>query len=131
MERFMAPGKDSRDETTRLLDSVAGYLSRLLNTHEGSTLISQDFGMPDMSSLSQSLGGGSIADIEQAIASAITRYEPRLSAVSVRHVDNSATPLNLSFSLTASLNSGERTVPVIFETVVRPDGYIEIKGLNA
>ena len=79
------PGRRSREDSGRIIDSVLLHLSRILNTKVGNVQIAEDFGMPDFTDLVYNFPEA-VRNLERSIRLMIQKYEPRLSAVQVRFV---------------------------------------------
>lgn len=109
--------------------SITNHLRQMLNTRQGSALIAPDYGIPDFTDLLTDFNPGTIDEIEEALRQIILKYEPRLSDVRVLHQENTrAFVSGLSFKLQSTLRYKGREVPVVFETVLEPDGKIHISG---
>ncbi len=111
----------------RKVGSVGRYLGRLLNTRQGSTETAPDLGLPDITNFAH-MGGEEVETLERAMADVISRYEPRLVDVQVRYNPEANSAFSMAFSLSARIDSEGSLVPVLFETVLMPDGRIEIRG---
>ncbi len=120
--------KDTEDAFTARLASISGYLGRILNTRQGSAPATPDLGMPDITDFVRSFGGERVRELEDTIAAAITRFEPRLRNIRVSYRPEADSPFVLTFELSAGVESGNGLVPVFFETLLLPDGRIEVKG---
>ncbi len=107
--------------------SVGRYLGRLLNTRQGSTAAAPDMGLPDITNFAH-MGGEEVETLERAMATVISRYEPRLVDVQVRYNPEANSAFSMAFSLSARIENEGTLVPVLFETVLMPDGRIEIRG---
>ena len=122
------PGRQPRDALTEQIDSIGSYLGRLLNTRQGSASIAPDLGLPDITNFTRLHGGEDVHAIEALIEGVISRYEPRLQDVQVRHEPSAGTAFTLAFSLSAKMDNEGTLLPVLFETILLPDGRIDIKG---
>lgn len=132
LERIMRAEEDRKmgaeDVFAARLASISSYLGRILNTRQGSSPATPDLGMPDITDLVRSFGGEQIRDIEEAIATTIARFEPRLRDVRVSHRPEADSAFVLTFELSARVESSNGLTPVFFETLLLPDGRIEVKG---
>ena len=120
---------DRRDvtEPVNILDSILGYLRMILNTRQGSAQIAPDFGVPDFTALTGATGLDSVRDIEESITEVILKYEPRLQNIKVEFTPDEEQPLALQFKLNGMLTIEGQEMPVVFETVLNPDGRIMVK----
>lgn len=133
LERIIAAGRSGRiaqdgGGLETLLASVGAYLSRLLNTRQGSAPAAPELGLPDITNFVQAAGGEGVRDLEEMMAAAISRYEPRLRDVEVRHRPDGEDPFILAFTLSGKVRRDGALLPVVFETLLRPDGRIEVRG---
>lgn len=108
------------------LNSVLSHIVRILNTRQGSAPISQDYGVPDFTSLATSFGSETVSQVEGAILNVIRKYEPRLTGVQVSFEPQQDKPFALAFKLSAQLATEGQKTPVVFETILNPDGRITV-----
>lgn len=106
--------------------SVLDHLGKILNTRQGSAQIAADYGVPDFTSIASSFGTDSLPEIEEAIAKVISKYEPRLVGVKINFEPRADRPFMIAFKLTARVRVEGREMPVVFETVLNPDGHITV-----
>ena len=132
MERIRAMARDPDDRSNQdvetLQSSVLNHLARLLNTRQGSSIISRDYGVPDFSSLCTTPNTSNIHRIEEILSDVVRRYEPRLKNPVVRFAKDDKDSLKMNFKLSAELANvpdGENTV--YFQTVLTPNGRISIR----
>ncbi len=125
----MAPSERRQPDVEELQNSILQHLIRLLNTRQGSSIIAQDYGMPDFSSMCTSDNAANIASIENILTRVITRYEPRLKDIQVRFHKDRNEPFKISFALTATMNvhglQDDHTM--YFQTVLTPNGRISVR----
>ncbi len=130
LERLRAldqnPDWRGRSEPKAAIASILDHLGKLLNTRQGSTLISPDFGMPDFTGISGSLDTESLFHMEETLTKVITRFEPRLDQVKVSFDPAPDKPFLIPFKLRATITAENRRIPVVFETVLNPDGHISV-----
>ena len=84
--------------------------------------------MPDFTNLGSTFGQDTIPDIQRSIADVVRKYEPRLRGVNITYQPHADDVLQLAFKLEASVQADTREVPVVFETIIDPDGKINVKG---
>lgn len=127
--RLMELDPDSREvaDPTQVVNSILRYLRLILNTRQGSVEIAPDFGVPDFTAMVGSSGLDSVRDIESSINEVILKYEPRLQHVKIEFIPQEDSPLALQFKLQAQLMLEHRGMPVVFETILDPDGRITVK----
>ncbi|MBR3663726.1 MAG: type VI secretion system baseplate subunit TssE [Desulfovibrio sp.] len=120
-ERRLAPSPEE------VLNSVTDYVSKILNTRKGSTVIDEDFGIPDFTSAGLAFSQEDMPRVEAEIAAFIERCEPRLKNVEVHFTPDTGTPLQMVFSLTGELRFGGNEIfPVHLVTRVDPLGKVTV-----
>ena len=122
------PGRRSTQDKRRLVASVLKHLQRILNTRQGSVVIAEDFGLPDITNFPSAYSADTLRDLEQAIRQVIMKYEPRLTGLRVGFAPSEENDFLLRFQIPAKVTVDEEESPVIFETVVDPDGRIRVHG---
>ncbi len=110
-----------------VVQSVMRHLRMILNTKQGTAPIDDDFGVPDFTNLGSTFGQDTIPDIQRSIADVVRKYEPRLRGVAVTYIPQSQDVLQVAFKLEATIQTESRDVPVVFETVIDPDGKVSVK----
>lgn len=108
------------------VQSVIGHIGKILNTRQGSAPIAEDFGVPDFTSIASTFGADSVAQVEEAITKVIQKYEPRLKEVQLTFEPQPDKPFALAFKLQAQLAAEGQKHPVVFETILNPDGRIMV-----
>ncbi|MBQ7738958.1 MAG: type VI secretion system baseplate subunit TssE [Desulfovibrionaceae bacterium] len=127
--RYHAQHPDLRlaPSAEEILRSIIDYVSKILNTRKGSTVIDEDFGIPDFTSAGTSFSKEDMPLVEEEIAKFVERYEPRLKNVKVNFTPDKDSPLLMVFSLNAELSIGtDDHVAVHFVTRVDPLGKVTV-----
>ena len=110
-----------------VLHSVANYVGKILNTRKGSTVLDENFGIPDFTNAGLAFSKEDMPRVEHDIATFIERCEPRLKHVEVHFTPDQTTPFQMVFSLNAQLHySGEDVFPVHLVTRVDPLGKVTV-----
>lgn len=127
--RAMERDPDRRDmvEPMQVVGSILGHLRMILNTRQGSVETAPEFGVPDFTAMVGDTGMDAVRDIEASITSVVTLFEPRLQGVRIEFVPQPDSPLGMQFKLQAKLALEEKDMPVVFETILDPDGRISVK----
>lgn len=127
--RITEQDPDSRDsvEPGMVIKSILDYLRNILNTRQGNAQIAPDFGVPDFTSMIGSTGLDAVRDIEASMTKVILKYEPRLENVKIEFIPDTETPLSLQFKLRAKIALEGQDMPVVFETVLDPNGHISVQ----
>jgi len=89
-------------DSSSFTESILRNLADLLNVRRGSVEASPELGMPDFNDLALRFPEG-ITILSSEVARQITLYEPRLTAVSVKHLPDPDNPLSLRLEVEASL----------------------------
>ncbi|ANW25625.1 hypothetical protein BA953_00800 [Vibrio coralliilyticus] len=110
-----------------LIESITVHIHYILNSQQGSVQIDSQFGMPDFNELRWGDGVDNATDLEKFITKLILKYEPRIDSLNVRSKPKASSPLSLSFGIEAKIKIEEKTIPIVFETILKPDGYISIE----
>lgn len=121
------PGGSRRREIDihQLTESVIIHLRKLMNCRHGCTLIQSDYGIPDLNEFVFAFPD-SLGFMRQAVQQAIEKYEPRLSAVRVKYVENPDNPLDIHLEITAQLVTDEKPVPISFSTHMGSAAGLEV-----
>jgi type VI secretion system protein len=109
------------------IQSIIDHLLCLLNARQGSTVIAEDYGIPDFTNLSGDDYSAAMSKIIADIKNAIEKYENRLENVKVTVDPDKTDPFTVRFKLEGLL-SGEKEMPVIFETLVSSVGRIIVNS---
>src|SRR5688500_16722598 len=88
-------------EVEDVAGSITEHLRVLLNTRQGEAVTAPSFGLIDFSELVHAFPSA-IQTLSQSIKATILEYEPRIKAVSVRHIPDDS-PLQLKFEIHATL----------------------------
>ena len=119
------PGSRIENDLPRKVNSIMVHLQSLLNTHQGSVPIADDYGIPDITNTQ----GESVTEmtrrIELTLQGVIKKYEPRLAKVKVMLISQKDEVLSLRFKLEAVLIT-ENSTPVVLETVVSTGGKVNV-----
>lgn len=105
----------------RVTKSVLRHLERLFNARHGSVPARTDYGLPDISSLTNTLAGVD-KEFSRAIEQAILTFEPRLQGTAVAPDASVDDPLKLRFRITSQLVCKEMKWKVDFRTRLSHDG---------
>jgi type VI secretion system protein len=117
----------SEEDHRQMLHSVQDHLQRMLNTRQGSTLIAEDYGIPDFTNLMSGYPE-SKRGIERSIRNTIEKYEPRLQGVRIAFLPQQEEALTLSFQISARLVLDTHKEPVVFESLLDAGGHIQVKS---
>ena len=115
------------DDVNEVLRSVMGYVSKLLNTRRGSSVLDEEFGIPDFTGFGVSYGREDIPRVEKEISIFIERCEPRLRDVKVTYSPDPTEPFSINFILEAKLLlSGTDVLPVKMMTHINSSGRVVV-----
>jgi type VI secretion system protein len=130
LERIDNPDEPERRlgaNATRMAESIANHLTRMLNVRQGSCEALPDYGMPDFNDLIGQFPDG-LNHIRRAIRDSVERYEPRLRRITVKHLRDEDNPLDLRFRVSASMILDDREEQVSFETLVGQSGQVQVRN---
>lgn len=119
------PHRRTRDDPRLAISSIVEHLQRILNTKQGSVLIGEDYGLPDLIELLRAYPD-SIRDFERSIRLTIQKYEPRLHMVRIKLVPREEDAFSLSFQISARLVHNDSRIPIFLRSSIDADGKINI-----
>lgn len=111
----------------RCIDSVIEHLQKLLNVRQGSTLMDEEFGLPDFSGIRTSYPE-CLNDLKLAVTQTIERYEPRLTEVDVEYIDQDQQTMRLIFRIGAMLQDEGESRHVFLESTIDASGRMLFRG---
>ncbi|MDR1162659.1 MAG: type VI secretion system baseplate subunit TssE [Candidatus Accumulibacter sp.] len=109
-----------------VLRSIRDYVTKLLNSREGSTLLDPEFGMPDFTHAGIDAPGDDQPALRRKIAEFISRNEPRLTNVQVIFAPREEMRTVLSFSIQAQLQGEGKTSVVKLYSDVSQQGKVDV-----
>lgn len=112
-------------DAEEIMGSIRRHLAAIFNTRHGSALIADDLGMPDFTNLAGSFNSETYAELERHLQTVVRKYEPRLANVTVKS-QKTADAFVLTFTLEGKIRLEAGDVQVSFETVIDPEGRIEL-----
>ena len=107
------------------LKSILKYVQSILSTKQGSAVIAYDFGIPDITNFHNKSYGEYIKEMETSLAKTIANYEPRLKSIKVTYDQQDGKTTVMHFKIKAQLSNYEN-IPIVFETVINPNGEVAI-----
>lgn len=120
-------GSTVGEDLEALMESIRRNLRRLLNARQGMCEAAPDYGLPALTEL---IAGNQqyVQRVQDAIRTAIERYEPRLRRVRVSQHESSENRQTLVFRVDAAMigKSGEHRV--WYETEFTPTGEFHVAG---
>jgi type VI secretion system protein len=121
------PARRFSEDRRQMLHSIQDHLQRILNTRQGSTLIAEDYGIPDFTNLMSGYPESKRA-IERSLRNTIQKYEPRLQGVKITFAPQQENVLTVSFQISARLQAEDHKDPVVFESVLDAGGHVIVKS---
>lgn len=119
-------GRSHELDSSVLMASVLSHLRRLLNTKQGSVPIAEDYGLAELTEMPGAFSPDNLTEIEDKVREVIGRYEPRLTNIRVSFSKKQDDSLSLRFEIGGQINTEDRNLPVLFESVVEPSGKISL-----
>jgi type VI secretion system protein len=86
--------------------AVVDHLERLLSTRQGGSLTAPDYGVPELSELSNNFVDA-LAISQRALKACLTAYEPRVKNVQVRGTKFDLTDMQFEFEVTGSIQHAD------------------------
>jgi len=125
------PEEFNNNSSFSCIDSILEHLRNMLNSRQGSALIADNYGMPDLTNFPGEDLAASVAELERLMKTTIEMYEPRLTNIKISYNPDANDNLTLRFNISAEIVAtyGESNQqPIFFETVITSDGVIEVEG---
>lgn len=115
------------EDVEALMESVRQNLARVLNARHGMSECLPDYGLPALADFFVGVGNY-VQTVQNAMQTAIEKYEPRLRGVRVSQVTDDDAGRTLSFRVDAVLvgRSGEHRV--WYQTSLSGDGQFQVEG---
>jgi type VI secretion system protein len=107
------------------VESIVAHVRALLNTRVGDSPCAPRLGIADFSDIVHTFPGG-IQQLSASMRGTILENEPRLRAVTVRHIPGES-PLVLRFEISAQ-PAARGARPLRITTTVRPGGRVDVAG---
>ncbi|KAF1077360.1 type VI secretion system baseplate subunit TssE [Halodesulfovibrio sp. MK-HDV] len=126
--RYIEAHPDERGQPAlhMVLQSVLDHLGKVLNTRQGSSLLADDYGLPDFTNMTNSSVSESAAWLERSIRNVALKYEPRLEDLSVEYIQKDTPQVALEFKISGKIKLNDDKTEVVFETILEPDGRIRV-----
>ena len=115
-----------RSKTVDWQSEIAESLMQILNTHQGSAMVADDFGLPDFNPESVSIQ--SLRHYEQNMKVLIRKYEPRFKEVDVVSRFDSEYKNRLIFHFRGVLETGYSADHVNYYSVMTDHGRIMMRA---
>lgn len=129
LERLVSPPAASFRragvDLQRLSDSIILHLRRMMNCRHGFTPALPDYGLPDLNECFFAFPD-SLTYLKQSIQTSIEKYEPRLSRVRLKFVEDPDNPLEIRFEIQARLETEDEAVTFAFTTKLGSAGGIQV-----
>ena len=104
--------------------AILDHLRSLLNSRQGNSALDPEYGVPDFVDQIHNFPGG-LLELQRSLQRTIARYEPRLTAISVRPQRVAIDTLTLHFEISAALAASPKQV-IRFTTQVTRGGHVRI-----
>lgn len=118
---------DERIDISIIAESVMNNLRTVFNTHRGSVMTRDDYGLSDFGDLSL-MFRDAMARIAREIKELTQKFEPRLEDVNVRHVPDAENPLTLNFRISGEIVVGDHQETIRFDSELGHDGYVRLRS---
>jgi type VI secretion system protein len=136
LDRIAASGADrpqaryaatTSEDLDGLMESVRRHMIRLLNARHGMSEAAPDYGLPALTDI---MAGSAeyVVRVQEAIRTALEKYEPRLRRVRVTHQVDEGKRQTLVFRIDAVLVGRGGEHRVWYETALSPTGELRVAG---
>ncbi|HEV7164218.1 MAG: type VI secretion system baseplate subunit TssE [Gammaproteobacteria bacterium] len=119
-------GGNTGTDVGSYVESVLQDVSRLYNTRQGSTPLSELYGLPDISNMLANLTPPDVERIREAIEVTTREFEPRMQGTRVS-VPGEESPGMLRFAVQANLLYEKASVPVRYLVNIEGDGRVTVR----
>jgi type VI secretion system protein len=109
-----------------VMSSVLEHLKALLNTRQGSAMIAKDLGLPDFTNMIRAFDEMTYDELARHIEQVVEKYEPRLTQTRIKVLPKDDKVLKLKFKIEGKLRVPSADMDISFETVVDPEGKIDL-----
>ncbi len=117
---------DGDSEALSDVEMIRQDLEKIYNTRKGTVLIDDDFGLPDFSAMLNGYSAPDVNVIVQQLYFQARRYEPRLSGVQVKFVEQDRHPGQLEFHINGVLTEGEQKSSISLNALLCDDGSVNL-----
>jgi type VI secretion system protein len=120
-------GPTATEDLEALMESVRRHLGRVLNSRHGMSECLPDYGLPALSDLTIGIGDY-VQTVQEAVQTAIEKYEPRLRRVRVSRVADEEQGRTLAFRVDAVLVAGSGEHRVWYQTSLQGNGQFDVEA---
>jgi len=118
--------QQSMTDLNDLASEMQSQLNALLNTRQGSALIAEDYGIPDLNSVMHQ-SDDPLGHLERSFAQVVSDFEPRLEAPLVRAQRDEESAGRFQFAIEGELRFEQGVLPVLYHTVMTSNGHIQVR----
>ncbi len=118
----------SEIEIDDLTASVIDDLEKMYNTRQGTVMLDTEFGLPDFTSMMNSLSPSDIENLTRAFIMTTNRYESRLKNVTVRFNKKEGDLGVMRFSVSCKIAHAEQLYPMKFDALLQGDGSVTLQA---
>lgn len=108
-----------------IANSILDNIRRILNARQGCCQTRGDFGLPELTSLSQE-AAETIPAIASAVKAQLERFEPRLRHVLVQPSTVASATGGYAFAITGVLTAGQKRGALRFAAVIDRNGQVRL-----
>lgn len=119
-------GGNTGTDVGSYVESVLQDVSRLYNTRQGSTPLSELYGLPDISNMLANLTPPDVERIREAIEVTTREFEPRMQGTRVSVPGEESLGM-LRFAVQANLLYEKASVPVRYLVNIEGDGRVTVR----
>ncbi len=108
------------------INSVLADLEKVYNTRQGTVVTDEKFGLPDFTSLMNTMSPPEIEDLGDNIEDATMNYDQRIKNAISRYQKREDDMGVVRFSITAKLQFRDQLIPLSYDALLQGDGSVSI-----
>lgn len=116
-----------RSDINDLIESILDDLSKMYNTRQGTVLLDENYGLPDFTSLMNTMAPPEIAKLSRAFLLTTTKYETRLKNLTVRFNKQDDDFGIMRFSVSCKIPHKDEIYPLKFDALLLGDGSVSLQ----
>jgi len=124
--RRWSSGTAAGTDVGSYVESVLQDVGKLYNTRRGSTPLSSDYGLPDISNLLANLTPPDVENIRAAIELTTREFEPRMQGTQVS-LPGEDSPGMLRFAVQADLLYEKTRIALRYQVNIEGDGRVTVR----
>jgi type VI secretion system protein len=116
-----------RADINGLIESILDDLSKMYNTRQGTVLLDVSYGLPDFTSLMNTMAPPEIENLSRAFLLTTTKYETRLKNLTVRFNKKDDDFGIMRFAVSCKIPYKDEVYPLKFDALLLGDGSVSLQ----